>query len=121
MPSARGVVFIFSIGAVGNSIANFIDRDAPSRPWARPFSRVARMMTLITFTFVFITSILAVVISITDPVLVDALAIGASELMASAGVIGAVVLIAVILTVIVVVTDVGAEDALPTATFKLLV
>lgn len=79
------------------------------------------MVTLIAFTLVFVTGILAVVISIADPVLIDALAIGASELMASAGVIGAIVLIAVIFTVIVVVADVGAEDALPTATFKFLV
>lgn len=78
-------------------------------------------MALIAFTLVFVTGILAVVISIADPVLIDALAIGASELMASAGVIGAIVLIAVIFTVIVVVADVGAEDALPTATFKFLV
>lgn len=33
----------------------------------------------------------------------------------------AIVFIAAIFTVIVVVTDVGAEDALPTATFKFLV
>lgn len=79
------------------------------------------MVTLIAFTLVFVTGILAVVISIADPVLIDALAIGASELMASAGVIGAIVLIAVIFTVIVVVADVGAEDALPTAAFKFLV
>lgn len=79
------------------------------------------MTALTTFTSVFITRILAVVISITDPVLVDALAIGAGELMASAGVVGAIVFVAVIFTVIVMVTDVGAEDALPTATFKFLV
>lgn len=79
------------------------------------------MVTLVAFTLVFVTGILAVVISIADPVLIDALAIGASELMASAGVIGAIVLIAVIFTVIVVVADVGAEDALPTAAFKFLV
>lgn len=43
---------------------------------------------LVLTTLVFVTGILAVVISVADPVLIDALAVGASELMASAGVIG---------------------------------
>lgn len=76
------------------------------------------MMTLVTFTSIFITRILAVVISITNPVLVNALAVGASELVTSAGVIVAIALIAVIFTVVVVVTDVGAKDTLSTATLK---
>lgn len=43
---------------------------------------------LVLTTLVFVTGILTVTISVTDPVLIDALAVGASELMASAGVIG---------------------------------
>lgn len=75
-------------------------------------------MTLVAFTSILITRILAIIISITNPVLVNALAIGASELVASTGVIIAIVLIAVIFTVIVMVTDIGTKDALSTATFE---
>lgn len=79
------------------------------------------MITLATFASLFITSILAVIVSITHPVLANALAIGASELVASAGVILAIVFITIILTVVVVVTDIGAKDTLSTATFKFFV
>lgn len=76
------------------------------------------MMALVTFTSILITRILAIIISITNPVLVNALAIGASELVASTSVIVAIALIAVVFTVIVVVTDIGTKDTLSTATFE---
>lgn len=75
-------------------------------------------MTLVAFTAILVTRILAIIIPITNPVLVNALAIGASELVTSAGVIVAIVLIAVIFTVIVVITDIGTKNALSTATLE---
>lgn len=79
------------------------------------------MITMTVITSIFISMITTVLFSIANPILMNALAIRASELVATAGRVGARMFVTVVIAIKVMVTDKGARDTISVVTLKLVV
>lgn len=115
--SSSGVGFIFSVWTVYRPVTEVVKRDANTRRRTRPFPWIA--FTLYIVAAFLIRIVLAVVLSITQPDLMNAAAAGTGVVRSSAGWVGAVLFISSISTIIVMVADVSARNTLSVIALKL--
>lgn len=115
--SGGDVGLIFSIRTVNCPVTEVVKRDADTRRRTRPFAWITLLLDIIAAFLVRI--VLAVILSITQPDLMDAAAAGTGEVSASAGWIGAVLFITSVSAIVIMIADVASRNTLSITALKL--